>query len=187
MCCVITVSLISLTAILVVLNLRKDSVRFTIGEAKTINDSVIVNSSGFHMVVQPTVTTNNDNFFDIRIDEAVLNGKHPLYANGSHMVGYGELRDYTLHHMSFDTVLVSFAMSYKRTWDPEAVFLNSVLHNCSQPTGEGGRELFLELTMTVLYSTFINRGTLTRHQLQSFPCPITPDQAKLYKYLLLFL
>lgn len=106
------------------------NVEYIIDDLKIIDTSLT--STGFKANVQVNNTITNENYFDVNVYDYSIIVTHPLYT--SNLVDSRENQMY-LEKNRENKNQVFFDMEYNTQLDPNQMYLNNVIANCSQETG----------------------------------------------------
>jgi hypothetical protein len=165
-----------LAIVLPVLFLVKRDVTFEIEPINISEETINIDPSGFSIPVNPTIHTENDNFFDISLDMVLVTGSHPSYAGGTVPLGTGNLSSVVLSKRSEMDVTFPFLVQYNNTFDENTQYFSELLTNCTN-SEEAGRNLYLDVRILVNYHMWAKDGNLDEHREFIFPCPISAEKA----------
>jgi hypothetical protein len=162
--------------VLAVLFLDQRPVTFDMMPIQIDNSSINVNPNGFTLPINPTVTVLNENFFPIYLDQILVNGYHPLYANGSVAMGTGETDNIFIPSRSNSSFNVTYQVQFSRANDPKLTYFMAMLTNCS--SAQEPRSLYFDAEMNVQYHVWAKSGSMAQSKQVIVECPLSVDGAQ---------
>lgn len=175
-CCSVFFVLLILVIVLVVLFLIERPVDFELMPLEVHNSTLDASPEGFTLPVDPTVKAHNSNFFDIYLQDVQVRGYNPSYAGGAVPLAIGNVSGINLESRAdtfFDLPLI---IEYKNAEDPNMVFFNEILTNCSE-----SKNINLSIKILIHYHMYLKGGQKEDNRLVSVACPINPDKARQLK------
>lgn len=180
LCCGLSVLLFAILAVtLPLLYCKQRAVEFDILPLVVSNQTINIDPQGFNISINPIVSANNHNFFDIKLTSLQVVGTNPLYDSGFTPLGTGSLADQILQKRGETQFSFPFIIAYNRTFDLSYNYFSGVLQNCTE-----NMDLYVDVSVFVTYHVWAKDGTMTYNRLVGVPCPISATKATELKTLL---
>jgi hypothetical protein len=171
----IVLGLVALGTTLALLFCRERNVSFELLPLAIDNSTINVTPDGFSLPLNPGVRSRNDNYFDIVLTDVLVRGTHPLYAQGTVPMGTGSVSGVVLESRDETQFNFPFFVSFNRTYDPELLYFERLLTNCSA-TPDIAR-LYFDVSIDVNFKMWAKSGSINRQMEILVPCPISQAQA----------
>lgn len=163
---------ITLLITLPVLFMIQRDVSFNLVPLNIDNSTINVTPEGFKLPVAAKVSSKNENYFNIYLDNIDLKATHPLYNNETSSLGYGNSSSNVLYSRKETIFEISFFVEYNRLNDPNFTYFNDLLKNCSN-----SQQLYFDVFVNVHYHVWAKSSSMNIAKNINIDCPISENEA----------